>query len=231
MADKYSIEISLSNDTLQALGDQDLSLSAFKGVQTTAGGGRSTVWLNTNNFADTVTIEWEEQYGGFTDKDQELESGIEVDAKNIKEMDLGDLLTVKDNGVPEVTAAGRKGDIVVQNLGKKAWTCGMGQVVTGPDGKSALSPLCAFPLNGHFSVLMMPYEKILLMFESGQTDTGSVVEESTSSTIIITLTGADVGKPKQVSFDINDGWDAKKAAWAKISDNGYVLAKELIHKM
>jgi hypothetical protein len=172
-----------------------------------------------------VTISWQEQYGGYVDN-QQFGPGVTVLAKDIKPMDLGDILSVDNTGVPSVNTGGASGDITVLNKGDKPWTGGMGQMVEGN-----LSPLCAFPLNGNFSNTMMPYEKVLLVFESGQTDTGSVVEETTSSTIIITLTGADVGVPKQVSFDINTGWDADNAGWAQISDNGYTIAPQLIHQV
>lgn len=225
MSDTYSIQISLNNATLTALANQNLSLNAFKGVQTNAGGGASTVWLSTNNFAETVNISWQEQYGGYVEN-QQFSTGITVLASDVQPMNLGDILSVDSTGVPNVNTGGADGDITVLNKGNKPWTGGMGQMVAG-----ALSPLCAFPLNGNFAITMMPYEKVLLVFESGQTDTGAVVEETTSSTIVITLTGADVGQTKQVSFDINTGWDANNAGWAEINDNGYTIADQLIHQM
>lgn len=225
MSDTYSIQILLDDATLTKLAQQKLSLNAFKGVRTNSGGGASTVWLSTNNFAETVTISWAEQYGGYVEN-QQFSTGLTVVANDVKQMDLGDILSVDSTGVPSVSTGGASGDITVLNKGNKPWTGGMGQMVQG-----SLSPLCAFPLNGNFSITMMPYEQVLLVFESGQTDTGSVVEETTSSTIIITLTGADVNNPKQVSFDINNGWSANNAAWAEISDNGYTIADKLIHQM
>lgn len=231
MSDNYSIQISLNDATLQALSDQNLALHAFKGVQANVGGGASTVWLTTNNFGETTTISWEEQYGGFVEN-QQFGTGITVLASDVKAMDLGDILSVDNSGASNINTGGTAGDIIVLNKGNKAWTGGMGQVVVNPaTNQGELSPLCAFPLNGHFGITMMPYEKVLLVFESGQTDTGSVVEETTSSTIVITLTGDDVGVPKPVSFDINTGWDANNAGWAEINDNGYTIADKLIHQM
>ena len=225
MSDNYSIQISLDDDTLKKLKQTGQSLRAFKGVKASIEGGLCPVWFTTTNLSQTVDVEWPEQYGGYIDN-QEFKPDIVIDADNKENMDLGDLLTVQDDGTALVTNNGKSGDITIKNGGKKEWICGMGQVVNG-----SMSPLCAFPLFGNFNVLMMPYERVLLVFESGQTDTGTVVEESVSSSIVLTLTGADVGKPKNISFNIDNGWDAQGANWATISTDTINLADALIHKM
>jgi hypothetical protein len=225
MSDNYSIQISLDDDTLQKLNQTGQSLRAYKGVKASIEGGLCPVWFTTANFAPTVNVKWTEQYGGYVDG-QEFKPGIVIDAENSENMDLGDLMTVQDDGTAVVTANGSQGDISIKNAGKKEWICGMGQVVN-----NTLSPVCAFPLFGQYTVLMMPYEQVLLVFESGQTDTGTVVEETISSSIVLTLTGEDEGQTKDISFNIDNGWDAKGANWAKINTGTLNLAATLIHQM
>ncbi|MET0753122.1 MAG: hypothetical protein ABWZ66_07105 [Pyrinomonadaceae bacterium] len=225
MSDNYAIEIALDDDTLKKLNQTGQSLRAYKSVKASIEGGLCPVWFTTTNLSKTVDVKWTEQYGAYIDN-QELKPNIVIDAENIEDVDLGDLMTVQDDGTAVVTSNGRKGDVAIKNGGKKEWTCGMSQVVNGK-----LATLCAFPLFGNFNVLMMPYEQVLLVFESGETDTGTVVEETISSSIILTLTGDDVGKTKNVSFSIDNGWDAQGANWAKISTDTINLADTLIHKM
>lgn len=224
MSNNYAIQVNLDNNTLNALLQSGQSLCAYKGVYTSIQGGLCPLWFSTNNLSAQVKLSWEEQYIGYVDSVQ-LAPGVVIDASNNQSMSLGDLLTVTNAGVATVTTSGGSpGDIDIQNGGNKPWTCGMGQKVNG-----VATPSCAFNLYGSgYSVLMMPYESVLLVFESGQTTTGTVVEETISSSIVITLTGDDVGQTKTVSFDINNGWSANGASWAQISQSSISIAGALI---
>jgi hypothetical protein len=228
MATQYSIGVSLNNSQLSQFSTEKLALKVFKGVQSESGGGALPVWLNigTADISANMSITWSEQYGGYIDKSQGLVDGAVVDANNALPMDLGELLLVDKSSALSLATGGAAGEITVSNQSVTPWICGMGQEVTLPDGSSKLQPTCAFPLNGTFYVSMLPYEKILMVFESSQTDTGSVIEATTSSTIIVTLSGTNPAVA--VYFDINTGWDAKRASWAQINDNGYTIADQLI---
>lgn len=225
MADKYTIEIGVNDYTLQQLKTTGESLRAYKGVKASIQGGLCPVWFSTNNFSKDIKISWEESYSGYIDS-QELHPGIVIDASNTEPMNLGNLMIVEDNGTATVTNNGTPGNIDIKNGGVKEWTCGMGQLVN-----NNMATLCAFTLFGNHSVLMEPYEQILLVFESGQTDTGTVVEETLSNSIIITLTGDDVGTTKNVTYDINNGWDAQGAAWAQVNVDSVNIADKLIVQM
>lgn len=226
MSDNYTIQISLDDDTLQKLSETKQYLRAYKGVQASIEGGQCPIWFTTNDFSGGVNLAWTETYGGYI-QSVELEKGVVITAENIQPMNIGDLLTANDDGVATVTTDGTPGNIDITNAGTKEWTCGMGQVVN-----NQMSPVCAFPLFGSGSeVLMLPYEQVLLVFESGQTDTGTVVEEAMSRSVVLTLTGADVNQTKNITFNIDTGWDAGGAKWAEINTGKISLADTLIHQM
>ncbi len=227
MADKYQITIALDDETLKDLKITRDHLHGYKGVKSSIGGGKSTVWFTTNDFSKEVKIEWTEEYSGYVEDIKELKGGVSIDSSNTKSMDLGDKLTVNDDGTTSLSTDGQEGDITIFNSGERQWVCGIAQKVNVNNEKPSI--MCAFNLFGHHSDLMMPYEEILLMFESEQKDTGTVVEESVSEAIIITLTGDE--RIREVSYHINKGWDAKHAKWAKIEKNTFKLADKLIHQM
>lgn len=56
MANNFEIQISLDDETLEKLSDQQLFLRGYKGVNTSLGGGVSTVWYQTNNFTPQVSV-------------------------------------------------------------------------------------------------------------------------------------------------------------------------------
>jgi len=223
MSDQFVIHVNLDDDTKTKLGGSGQSLRAYKGVKTGVANGLSPVWFMTNDFGDVVDVKWQEQYCGYVNS-IDLKPGAVVDAHSVKPMTLGQLLTTDDFGVATVDNNGQAGDITIHNKGHKEWTCGMGQKVGG-----VMSPSCSFKLFGTgYTLLMMPYEEVLLVFESGQIDTGTLVEETISSSIVITLTGD--ARERTVSFNIDNGWDAQQASWATIYTNSIKIADKLIHQ-
>lgn len=221
MSNSYSVNIGLDDETLTALHDQKQTLSGYKGLKTGQQGGASTVWIATNNFSRTTQISWQEQYGAYIDNSQVLSGGVIVDASNNKEMNLGQTLEVNGSGVVKVVGTGTVGDIDVKNTDSKPWISGMTEVVNG-----SANPLCAFPLNGLYSIVMEPIETILLTFRGGPVNTGTVEEATSSQAIKIVLSGENPSAA--ISFNINEGWDTKGLPNASILDEGIHLASELI---
>lgn len=98
----------------------------------------------------------------------------------------------------------------------------MGQIVQGK-----LSPVCIFDLGGMGeSVIMMPYEKIVLVFESSrQIDTGSVIAEAISASCTIELDGSNLNRA--VEFRKATGWTTNKQGWVTVNDDPLDLADAL----
>jgi hypothetical protein len=60
--------------------------------------------------------------------------------------------------------------------------------------------------------VIAPIEKILLMFSTKPLNTGAVVEQAYSSSIMVDLTANNT---RDVSYDINKGWSWDGGSWAQ----------------
>ncbi|MEZ4471342.1 MAG: hypothetical protein R3F60_11185 [bacterium] len=207
MATQYSIEISLPQATVDALVTGKYQLYAFKGVQTTVGGGAPVVWFKSSAFSLTTQIVWEEQYQAYTSMSAIIPSG-QINASAAYDADLAQILTVTSTaGTGTVGDGGTPGAISILNNTTSPFTCGISQVVAGQ-----ASPLCAFPLYGNGLDVMAPIEKVLLMFATDSINTGTVIYKAYSQGILIDLTGVT---DRDVSFDINKGWSWGGYSWGQ----------------
>ena len=221
MSDGYSITLDLNDpDTQNFLIGK--SLRVYKGVQTGAT-GLPVVWFSQNSFGNTVTLAWQEQYAGYVADGGTPRPGITINDMSSKSMNLGQELTAANSGTVTVTNTGLAGAITVTNSGNRDWMCGMGQMVNG-----AFNPFCAFDLGGEGeSVIMEPYEKVVLVFESTrQIDTGTVVAEALSASLSIELDGSNPSR--SVVFRKADGWSGNTEGWATQNKHDLDLAAALI---
>jgi len=74
------------------------------------------------------------------------------------------------------------------------------------------TPLCAFPLFGNNMDVIIPIEKVLLMFSTTPVNTGTVIEQSYGSGLLIDLTAEN---HRSVGYDINKGWSWGGYSWAQ----------------
>ncbi len=217
----YSITIDLKDDdTLAFL--QGKSLRVYKSVKTGTK-GLPVVWFSQNEFSEAVTFSWTEEYGGYIQRGGKPTPGVTVIETSSKPMNLGQLLTASDTGKVEKTNDGVQGAITVANAGTSDWTCGMGQMLEGK-----LSPICAFDLGGEGEqIIMMPYETVLLVFESSkQIDTGTVIAEAISSSLTVELDGSNLDRT--VIFRKKTGWSENQEGWATENKRNLNLADVLI---
>lgn len=128
----------------------------------------------------------------------------------------------QDTGTGEVKQNGTAGAISIYNTTQKPFTCG---ISVKTDGNS--NPICAFPLYGESMDVMVPIEKVLVMFASDEVNTGTVIEKSFTSSFLVDMTGASDNK-RQVKFNINTSWDADGASWATKEKPNVQLAPLLI---
>jgi hypothetical protein len=97
----------------------------------------------------------------------------------------------------------------VVNATSTPFSCGISQLQS--DGTYA--PLAVFPLFGNNEDEMVPVEKVFLMFASSTIDTGTVIEKSFGSGILIDLTGAP---SRSVSYDLNLSWNDRQGTWGTV---------------
>lgn len=208
MSTPYSIQISMPQATVAALGQGGYQLYAFKGVQTTVGGGSPVVWFSTNVFSLNTTIDWAEQYQAYTSLSQIVPNG-QIVASAAYDASLGQTLDVTGStGIGQMVNGGTSTAISINNQTSTQMACGISEVV---DGTS--SPLCVFPLYGNNMDVMAPIEKVLLMFSTLPVNTGTVVFQAYSQGVLIDLTGQN---SRQVNYDINKGWSWGGGAWGTI---------------
>ncbi len=206
MAD-YQVNITLDDPTLQALVAQNFYLYGFKAVQTSQGGGAPTVWFKTNNFAPTVSVNWTEEYQSYV-SNSEISQNTTIVASGDTKIDLGQTWQVNKVGTGPVVSSGPKTAISILNTDSKPWTTGISQ--KGADGK--FNSLCAFPLNGNGLDVIAPIQKVLLMFATNQVNTGTVIYQAFTASILIDLTSAN---QRAVAFNINNAWSWGNFGWAQ----------------
>ncbi len=85
--------------------------------------------------------------------------------------------------------------------------------------------MCALPLSGQMLDVIMPIEKVLLMFAAATMSTGTVIDQSFSSGILVDLTDAP---RRTVIFDINNGWKWDGGIWGTLVPPNENLAPILI---
>jgi hypothetical protein len=219
---KYSVTIDLDNETLAAL-NNGFQMQVYKGVKTSSPtGALPTVWFDVNKFASTVTVSWEEQFGGYFSNTQ-VRNGVVVDISTQQPMNPGDVITLSDTGSASVsTTGGVDGAFAFKSDQTTEWTSGL----LSKNSQGKFSPICAFPQYGAVGNIMAPYEKILLLFTQDQLDTGAVVETAVSRSISIIM--STLKPTANVGFSINTGWETNGNPQAKENPQNFALAPDLI---
>jgi len=220
----YTINVAMSQDTVDELQNEGFRLYGFKGVQTTIGGGAPVVWFETQTYSIATQITWLETYQAYTSLSAIVPSG-QIKASAAYDIDLGQTLQVTGQaGTGQVAQGGTPGAISIQNTISTKFTCGVSQV-QNVNGKPTPTPLCAFPLHGNGLDAMAPIELVLLMFATPQINTGTVIYKAFSQGVLINLTGST---ERDVSYDIDKGWTWGGGAWAQTVPADAALSPLLI---
>lgn len=202
MANSFTIDITMSAATVTQLQQEGFQLYGFSGVDgTTINGSFPTLWFATSDYSESTTVEWTEQYGGYTTTQVNIAPGTVIIASASAPMNLGQLGTVGVGGVITVTNNGTAGEIELLNSTNTPFTCGI-TILNPLTGQS--NPICAFPLNGQNEDVFVPVEMVLLMFATTPINTGTVIEQSSGPGILVNMTGQT--SPAPLTYDVNNGW-------------------------
>jgi hypothetical protein len=217
----YNVSIAMSQDTVQKLRDGGFHLYAFKAVRA-AGNGVPVVWFESTNFSLSTRIQWSTLYEAYTST-EEIRNNVTITAAASYAIDLKQTLNVThESGTGEVdTEKGTAGAISIHNRIDTEFTCGISQ----KEDSGGTRPICAFPLYGGNLDVIAPIEKVFLMFSTRPVNTGTVVMQAYSRGVLIDLTGVT---SRAVQYDINTGWSAGGASWAKKYDADANLVPLLI---
>ena len=218
----YKLNIQMDDETVNKLAAGNFSLYAFKAVQTKIGGGQPVVWFKTKEFSLSTQVTWSLDFGAYTSKTQII-ANANIVASASYPIELGQILEVqKSSGTGEVKQDGTGGAISIYNTTQTGFTCGI-SVKAG----SSSNAICAFPLYGENTNVIIPIEKVLVMFASDEVNTGTVIEKAFTSSFLVDLTGA-TENTRQITYNINTSWDAGGAGWANKEKPNVELAPLLI---
>jgi hypothetical protein len=203
----YSIDIQMSQDTVNSLSQNNFVLYGFKAVRTTAPGA-PLVWFQTTAYGLDTMLSWDQEYQAYTSTSAIVPGG-EVRATNSYKTNLGQTLDVIDkSGTGMVTQDGTAGAISILNKTSTQFTCGISE--RQPNG--GVTPTCAFSLFGNNLDVIAPIQRVLLLFSTLPVNTGTVVYKAYSAGLLIDLTGTT---SRSVSYDVNAGWSWSGGAWGQ----------------
>lgn len=220
MSTSYEIDITMSANTVQTLKQQGCSLLAFKAVKTQVTNGAPTVWVSVANYLTSTSLVWEETYAAYISA-QQIKNNVNINTNTNIAADLGYNVLVDQYGNLTANQNGAAGTISIINQAATPYTTGISQA----SDNGGMQPLCALPLNGNFMDQVTPIEKVMLVFSSGITNTGTVLYSISSTGFMIDLTGVT---DRSVVFDVNTGWSANGASWAQVIPANTALSPLLV---
>jgi hypothetical protein len=222
MATQYTLNIAMDDATVNSLAGENFSLYAFKAVQTNIGGGQPVVWFKTKEFSLSTVVTWSLDFGAYTSKTQII-ANANIVASASYPINLGQILEVQQpTGTGAVKQDGTDDAISIYNKTNTPFTCG----ISVKAGNSS-NAICAFPLHGESTNVIVPIEKVLVMFASDEVNTGTVIEKAFTSSFLVDMTGA-TDNTRQIKYDINASWNAGGAGWANKQKPNVQLAPLLI---
>jgi hypothetical protein len=206
MPQAYTINITMTPSTVTVLSRNGFALYGFKAVKTTTQGAAPLVWFQTRSVFLNTQVTWTDQYRAYLSASPITPNGT-IAVSSAIAVDLGQTAVVGQNGQLTAIAQGTPSAISLSSASFQQWTAGVAQ--PGPD--QSPSPLVALPLSGSGIEVIAPVEKVLLLFAQTTFSAGTVSYKAYAPGILVDLTGAS---QRNVSYDINNGWNSGGNAWA-----------------
>jgi hypothetical protein len=197
------VTIKMNAPTVAALVQRGFNLYVFKAVQASRN-AVPVVWIKTSQILQVMQVSWPDQYGAYVSTEQN--SGI-ITTK-MTPAGLGQTVSVDESGNLSVSGQGIAEAISISNQGTRPATAGICEMANGQ-----LAPTMAIPLPGMTMEVIAPVEKVVLMLGEVLVDGGAVVVQTSAPGLFVDLTGG--ASERQVAFDINQGWSADGADWAR----------------
>ena len=222
MAYDYSLTINVDQDSLAKMNASNIKLFAFRSVETNSSGGAPLVWQRGDLVYKQQVIGWNVNYGAFF-TDEKISGNANYSGISNYPIKLGQVLSIDNTGTGEITDEGTNGTVSVLNNSKRDFSCGVSQEDTNGD----LSPICAFPLLTSFIDLMIPIEKVALIFASDTSKTSTVYYRARGPGILVDLT-SPTAKNRVLNYSLSDGWVADKLGTSNLFDANTDMSKMLI---
>lgn len=217
----YQVKIDMSQETVDALSQSNYSLYCFRAALCWDKAGVPLVWKKQNYSLSTV-LEILEVYEAYTSH-QQFKPGTEINPGNSYPINIGQILEVqKAAGTGEVKPNGTAGAISIYNKTQTQFTCGISM-----KADDSFNPIIALPLFGDKTQVIIPVQKILLLFSTRQVKAGTAIVKAESISILIDLTESQENT-RTVNYDINKGWDWGGGVWAQTFTASTNLTQVLI---
>lgn len=222
------LTITMSAATVQGLQDEDYALYAFTAVhygprltQARAfGGGYPLVWFRQETYLTNTVVRFDDTLPSAYVSATALAENAVIQVGDSYVTDLAQTVLVDQNGLLTGLSTGSPGTVSLLNTGQVAWTCGLSLPVN-----EVPRPVCAFPLHGGALDMIAPTATVLVMFAINSIPLGSAVSTAYSNGLHV-----DFGSETQriVEFDIDTGWSANAAIWARTVPAGTDIGSLLI---
>jgi hypothetical protein len=202
--DTHSVEITMSQATVQALANSNAALVGLLGVQTSDAAALPLVWLRTQQYSLHTVVNYTSTFEAYTSLSA-LAPGGPVRIGFTAPIDIGELLTVSDvRGFGTVTTDAGAGAVAMVNTTNAQFTAGL------CEQGDELAAICGQPLYGNGYALITPLPTIFLEFTSVPVQVGTALAASTGPGVLIDQSSS----PEcSVAFDINGGWSADGQPW------------------
>lgn len=236
----FSINIQMSSETVKHLKENDFQLLGFKAVKVSGKLRVPLVWFATDQYLVNTTISWSGDYQTYissqldlvpdqvikpcplralTDKDMISFRMVKAHVKafaiwacSSESIKLGENMIVDQYGNTTVEKSRwNNGLISIINNSSSQWTCGISQAISN---SSEFYPLLTFSLyGGGNQCVLIPINKVALMFAPSSVKTGTVVTQSFASAIVVDLVDE---QERNIIYDLNNGWSPIDKNWAVV---------------
>jgi hypothetical protein len=225
MVRNYNIKLTFEgDDTLSTIHANKLNLFVFKSLKANKN-GKVLVWqyFDTLKVVDDTTISWDADLGAFVSFEL-LTSKTDYSSVDSKPIKFGETLHVDTDGNVAKESEGTPDMITIYNENEKQdYTCGISQKDT--DGN--LAPICAFPLITTYSDVIIPIERVALLFASETQKTATVYEVSRGPGIIVDLTDPKA-RNRIVTYNRHTGWKADESGESETFKSNSDLSQLLV---
>ncbi|UEM24975.1 hypothetical protein JL100_033320 (plasmid) [Skermanella mucosa] len=225
MSTTYTLTITMDDTTVNDLLNSGYYLYAYKAVQAAnANGGAPLVWFQTQTISENTVITWTESYEAYTSTETSFTDGTVINASASYPINLGQELQVNSvAGTGTIVNSSNTSVISILNQTSTQFTCGISQSVQGSSG----SQLCALPLYGNNLDTITPVEQVLVVFQTEQVDTGSVVYQCYAPSLLVNMTGMTAAS---ISYDINTNWSGNTEGWCTQYEAGTDITPILVQQ-
>lgn len=215
---QFTLKIDLDPDTLNFLYNNGMWLRIFNGEKTSAV-AINTVWYTTNEFETEFSVSWSDDFNGFILPNQNLEKGTIITPNKLFPMQQNYVLSINEAGIVAVsTNGGNAGAFTFYNNSDDIMIYGVSQTINKVSQAYTLGKL-----TGNGTDVLSPIPVILIVFETGQSVAGTVVEKTLNSSLLIN----PVATTMEVSYNYKNSWNTNGAANMLVFKESVIITDKL----